>query len=117
MNVLKTITNEVSKTIECPCGSVITCKGSMHRHLKTKRHQKFLESGISAPKTQAEYQRRYYNLHPELRQKHRQLCKRYYEQNRETIRKRQNSNGAMEKFRSKATLWSKTQGLSKALRR
>jgi len=108
MNILKTTVNKVrgsqtlpKPTISCPCGSVIACKGSMYRHLKTKRHQRFVESGMLAPKTQAEYQRRYYNSHPELRQKHRELCKRYYEQNRDSIRQRQNSNGAVEKFRRK----------------
>ena len=109
MNILKSTTKSIrrekqnlpkaiAKAIACPCGSTIDCKGSMYRHLKTKRHQRFVETGLPAPKDQAEYQRRRYASNPELRQKYQQLCRSYYEKNRESVRKRQNSNGAMERY-------------------
>ena len=104
MNALKnTTTKRAERTprINCPCGSTIACKGSLPRHLKTKRHQRFEDTGISAPKNLAEYQRRKYASNPEFRKKHSELCKRYYEQNKEVIRKRQNSNAAMKRFKDK----------------
>ena len=93
-----------SEETKCPCGSVIALKASMNRHLKTKRHQKFLESGVSKPKNQAKYMRRKYASNPQLREKHRALCKKYYKSNHETIRQRQNNNGAINRFRSKTKL-------------
>lgn len=96
MNVLKT-----TQKIICPCGSTIACKSSLPRHLKTKRHQRFEETGETSPKTQAEYQKRYYNKNPEARMKHRQLCQRYYAQNKEAIRERQSKNGAVRRYREK----------------
>ena len=97
MNVLK-------QTINCPCGSIITCKGSMYKHFKTKRHTRFVETGQTAPKDQAEYQRNYYASNPRHRDKHRQLCKSYYEKNKEQIRQRHSSNGAMLRFYQKKNL-------------
>ena len=43
-----------SSAVACPCGSKIACQGSMSKHLKTKRHQRFVETGLPAPKDQAE---------------------------------------------------------------
>ena len=92
---------EAQSEFVCPCGSTLKCKKSLYRHLRTKRHQRFEETGMIAPKTQAEYQKRYYNKHPEQRMKHRQLCQKYYQQNREAIREKQAQNGAMKRFREK----------------
>ena len=95
------MTTSTSEETICPCGSIIALKTSMKRHLKTKRHQQFLETGMSAPKDQAEYMRRKYGSNSVVREKHRELCKKYYKNNHETIRQRQNNNGAINRFRSK----------------
>jgi len=106
MNVLKETTKSKSMTKgsgrrgrrapealhKCPCGSTIACKSSMNRHLKTRRHQKFLETGISAPKDVAEYQRRRYKTDPKRRESHKKICQAYYQKNKEEIYKRHRRN-------------------------
>jgi len=97
MNVLKETTTPAKPETKCPCGSTIACKGSMNRHLKTQRHQKFVETGISAPKDVAEYQRRRYKTDPERRKAHKKLCQAYYQKNKEGIYKRHRLNLAKRK--------------------
>ena len=95
MNVLK-------QTINCPCGSIITCKGSMYKHLKTKRHTRFVETGLPAPKDQAEYQRRVYASNPERREAHKKLCQSYYQRNKDDIYKRHRRNLLEKREKSKS---------------
>jgi len=92
MNVLKETTTKSKSITKCPCGSTIACKSSMNRHLKTKRHQKFLETGISAPKDIAEYKRRRYKTDPKRRESHKKICQAYYQKNKEEIYKRHRRN-------------------------
>ena len=99
MNILKSTTKSIrrkkqniptgiAKAIACPCGSTIACKGSMYRHLKTKRHQRFVETGLPAPKDQAEYARRMYASNPVRREAHKKLCQSYYQRNKAEIYQR-----------------------------
>jgi len=99
MNILKSTTKSIRrekqnlpKAIACPCGSTIACKGSMYRHLKTKRHQRFVETGLPAPKDQAEYSRRMYASNPERREAHKKLCQSYYQRNKAEIYQRHRRN-------------------------
>ena len=92
MNVLKETTITSKSMTKCPCGSTIACKSSMNRHLKTRRHQKFLETGIPCPKDVAEYQRRRYKTDPKRRESHKKICQSYYQKNKEEIYKRHRRN-------------------------
>jgi hypothetical protein len=85
---LKTISKSSSKPatepskVQCPCGSNITNKKAyLRRHYTSKRHIRFVETGIPAPKDYKEYQRRRFNNNPEKREKQRQACRAFYRKN------------------------------------
>jgi hypothetical protein len=82
--------------IKCPCGSRIF-ESSLKRHVTTKRHIKFIETGLSKPENHAEYQRRRFASNPSCRDKHRASCKSYYEKNKKKINKRHIDNYATRK--------------------
>ena len=79
--------SEILQTINCPCGATIK-NVSLNRHNKTKKHLYYLETGEIMIRDNNEYQRKRLGSNPELREKQRQVCKEYYENNKENIHER-----------------------------
>ncbi len=79
-----------NKKYHCPCGSVLkNTKQNISNHLQKERHKRFVKRGVVYNRvSSAEYQRERFANNKHLREKQREVCQRYYWENKEQINHR-----------------------------